>query len=103
MSLHADQFGASRLAGDAIFKAGEAGLLTNTQVANATTAAGVQANITATATHADQAPLAARVNKLIDIGIADASLNDTDLQAQTTVQGLARLTEVGDNRTYGAV
>jgi hypothetical protein len=101
--MHADQFGASKMAGDAIFKAGEAGLLTNAQVAAATTATGVQANITATATHADQAPLAARINKLIDIGITDLSLNDTDLQAQTTVNGLARLTEVDDNRTYGAV
>jgi hypothetical protein len=101
--MHADQFGASRMAGDAIFKAGEAGLLTNAQVAAATTATGVQANITATATHADQAPLAARINSLINIGIADASLNDTDLQAQTTVNGLARLTEVDENRTYGAV
>jgi hypothetical protein len=101
--MHADQFGASRMAGDAIFKAGEAGLLTNTQVANATTATGIQANITATATHADQAPLAARINELIKIGINDLTLNDTDLQAQTTVNGLARLTEVSDSRTYGAV
>lgn len=100
--MHADQYGASKIAGDAIFKAGEAGLLTNAQVAAATTATGVQANIAATATHADQAPLAARINKHIDIGIGDATLNDTDLQAQTTVNGLARLTEVDDNRTYGA-
>lgn len=101
--MHADQFGASRLAGDAIFKAGEAGILTNAQVAAATTASGVQTNIAATVTHADMAPLAARVNELIKIGINDATLNDTDLQAQTTVNGLARLTEVDDKRTYGAV
>jgi hypothetical protein len=91
------------MVGDAIFRAGEAGLVTNAQVAAATTATGVQANIAATATHADMQPLAARVNSLVDIGIADGTLNDTDLQASATYSALARLTEVGDRRTYGGV
>ena len=101
MPMHADAYPASRKVGQAILRAGEAGYITNTNVADATTAAGLKTVITNVSGHADQQPLKARLNSMIDIGIADATLNDTDLQAQTTYRGLAGLTQADLTRTAG--
>lgn len=91
-TLHSDAQGASRIVGQSLRQAYESGVLTNTNVADATTASGLKTIVSAASVHADQKPILDRINKGIDIGIADTSLNDTDLQAATTVNGLAGLT-----------
>lgn len=101
--MHADQLPASRMAGDALLRAGEMGILTNTNVADATSVTSLQTNITAAAGHADTQPIRSRINSLIEIARADATLADAALQAQTTVAGAAALTQVNPNRTYGGV
>lgn len=103
MAMHADARGASRMVGDAILRAGELTWLTTTNVGTATTPASVKAIITAGAGHADQYPLKARINKLIDIGVDDGTINTTDIGTATTVASLAALTEVDDRRTAGGV
>jgi hypothetical protein len=101
--LHADQFGASRLAGAAILRAGEAGLITDTNVTSATTYAGFRSVLTTQSGHADLQPLRARAASLMDIANADGALTNTTVAAATGYRNLASLTEVDDTRTYGGI
>jgi hypothetical protein len=101
MALHADQHGASRMAGQALLRAKEAGLLTDANVVAATNVASLQTNITAASTHADQQPIKARLNRMLDIAFADDTLANTPLQAATTVSGAAGLTQADIRRTAG--
>lgn len=104
MPLHADQAPASRMAGDAILRAGEIGWLTTANVQAATTLVSVQALISAGSGHADQAPLKSRINSLLDIGGADATLSTTNIGNATSVSNLAAFTEVDElGRSYGGV
>lgn len=89
MSLHADQHGASRIVGQNLRFALEAGALTNAQVVSATSASGLKTNISAASVHADQKPMLHRINRAIDIGIADGTLSDANVQAATGVNNLA--------------
>ena len=103
MSMHADAHGASRLAGDALFRAKEMGLLTDQNVADATSVTSLQTNITAASGHADTQPIRSRINDLLEIARDDETLAATPLQAATTVAGAAGLTQVNPRRTYGGV
>lgn len=104
MPLHADQHGASRMSGDALMRAKELALLTNQNVADATTLAGLQTIINAASTHADQQPIKRRITNLMDIAYNDGTWANTPLQAATTISGLAGLTQANvSGRTYGAV
>lgn len=103
MSLHADQYGASRLIGNAIRKAGEAGFLSDTTVQSSTTLASLEAVITNASTHADQQPLKARINKALDIGGEDSELTTTIITNATGVANLATNTQYDQGRTYGSV
>lgn len=101
MPLHADQHGASRQVGQAILRAKEVGLLTDANVQSATTPASLKALISVTGGHADEQPLRSRINRQIDIGIDDGTINTTDISAATSVVGLARLTQADTKRTAG--
>lgn len=87
--LHSDQIPASRLVGQNLRFAKEGGYLTDQNVADATTDDSLKANILAAVVHADAEPPKGRVNKIIETGDDDGTLNDTDVQAATTVFGLA--------------
>lgn len=95
MPLHADQLNLSMVVGENIRLAGELGLLTDTDVQNATTAADLKNSIDSNAAgkHADQQYWAGRLKTAIDRGKDDGTLNDTDIQAATGVASLASLTQ----------
>jgi hypothetical protein len=101
--MHADQFGASRMAGAAILRAGEAGLITNTNVTSATTYAGFRSVLTTQSGHADQQPMRARAADLMDIANVDGALTDATVAAATGYANLASLTEVDDTRSWGGL
>lgn len=91
--MHSDLIPASRLGGSSLRAAGEASLVTNTQVQNATVITGIQANITATPSHADLQPLKARCNAGIDLGVAAGEYATAVVQAATGYDNLADTTE----------
>ena len=96
--MHAENFPASRRAGRGLRLAGEASLITNTQVSNDTTATGsgsgsLQEDINNTTCHADLTPIKARINKFIDIGAVIGDYTDAVVAAATTVNGLANVTQ----------
>lgn len=93
--MHVDLIPASRIAGQSLRQAGESDLLTDQQVADATNIAGIEANVTGTACHADLAPLKARINQGLELGSSRGinEYDDTTVQAATTVNGLASTTE----------
>lgn len=103
MPLHADQHGASRMAGDALLRAKEMGVLTDANIADATSVTSLQTNVTNASGHADTQPLRHRINDLLEIARADATLADATLQSQTTVAGAAALTQASTSRTAGGV
>jgi hypothetical protein len=99
--MHADQHGASRMVGESILRAKEVGLLTDANVQSATTPASLKALISVTTGHADEQPLRSRMNRMIDIGIDDGTINTTDISAATSVVGLAGLTQTDTTHTAG--
>lgn len=102
--MHADQYGASRIAGDALMRAKELALLTNQNVADASNVAGLQSIINSATTHADTQPIRRMITREMDIAYADGTWADTPLQAATTISGLAGLTQANvTGRPYGAV
>lgn len=99
--MHADQHGASRMAGQAILRAFETGQLTDVNVQAATTYVSLRALITTTSGHADQQPIKQRLASMMNIGRDDGTLNTTDISAATGAINLAGLTEADTARTYG--
>lgn len=90
--MHADQEQLSRQIGANIQYAEDAGLLTDTTVAAANTNDGLQAAVTAAVVHADIEPAKARVNRALEAGEADGTLEDADVLNIATVDDLRALT-----------
>lgn len=101
--MHADQHGASRMVGNAIRRAEEAGVLTNTNVTDSTTLASLKAKITAASPHADQQPIKNRINSILDIGGADETLTTTIITNATSVANLATNTQYDRGRSFGSI
>lgn len=101
--MHADQYPASRLVGNAIRRAGELGWLTDANVQSSTTLASLEAKVTAGSSHADQYPLKARINSALDIGGGDQTLTTTIITNATGVANLATNTQYDQARSYGSV
>jgi hypothetical protein len=102
VGLHADAQNLDKLVGDTLLSAGNIStnsgyaIYTNTNVTSADTVQGLRDVLTTAAapgtTHADVQPVLARVNRAIDLGVADGSLTDARILSLTTVQGLVELT-----------
>lgn len=99
MVLHADQIELSKRIGANIRSAGPTGnnFLADSDVATNTTVAQNQATIANASCHADAEPAKPRVNKAIDYGVADGTLTDVGVDAQTTVEGVVGLTQNDDH------
>lgn len=78
--------------------------LTDTLITNANTNAGLQAAVTATAAtlHADQQPMAPRINLGITLGLYSGELTDARINALTTGAGLVGLTYANSSVITGA-
>jgi hypothetical protein len=100
--MHAEQYRASQIGGENLRLAGPSGanLLTNQQVIDATTASGLQTNITNSTPHAELYAMKARLNTGIDIGVSTGDYADSVVQAATTVNGLADTSQSAPG-TYG--
>jgi hypothetical protein len=81
--------------GENIRLASQLGLLTDTAIQNATTYTDLQAAIRTAAAglHSDMQGYAERLVDAIEFGKADGTLNDTDIQAATSGDTLAALTQ----------
>lgn len=101
VSLHADQQGASRQAGQAILRAFETAQLTDVNVQAATTYASLRALITTTTGHADEQPLKSRIAQQMDIGRDDLSLTTTIITNATGAVNLASNTYADTTRRWG--
>ena len=78
--------------------------LTNTTITNADTNAGLQAAVTAAKAtrHADEQPMADRINLGITLGLYSTELSDARINALTTGAGLVGLTYADPNVVAGA-
>lgn len=94
MPLHADQVNLNMVVGENIRLAGQVGLLTDAQVIAALNSAELQSLIATNAltAHADVRGFVDRLQRSIDIGKADGTLTDAQIQAATGVDNLASLT-----------
>lgn len=94
MPLHSDQINLDMTVGEGIRLAGELGLLTDTNVQNATNVADLKSSIDANALtkHSDQAGYAFGLKRALDIGKDNGVLSDAAVQAATGVTNLASLT-----------
>lgn len=92
--LHADQIGLNQAIGANIRLMGQTGLLTDAQVVAATTYTDLQDNIRTNAktAHSDLQGFVDRFIRVIDLGKADGTLTDAQIQAATGVDNLASLT-----------
>lgn len=64
-------------------------LVTSTQIAAATNTAGLKVDIDAYAGHSETEGFKPGVKRALDIGLADGSLSDANVQAATTAATLA--------------
>lgn len=78
--------------------------LTNTLIQNADTNAGLQAAVTVTAAtrHADERPMADRINLGITLGLYSTELSDARINGLTTGAGLVGLTYADPDVVAGA-
>lgn len=78
--------------------------LTDTLIANADTNAGLQAAVLASAAtmHADQRPMAKRINLGITLGLYSTELSDARINGLTTGAGLVGLTYQNPNIIPGS-
>lgn len=91
------------MVGNALRRAEEAGVLTNTNVTDSTTLVSLKAKITAASPHADHHPIEARINSILDIGGADGTLSEAIITAATGVANLATNTQYDRGRSYGSI
>ena len=95
--LHADQIPLSQVVGQNVRSAGRQDLLTDAQVIAATSAADLQANITAAVCHADIEPAKRRINRAIGYGIPSGEFSAAAIQACTSVNDVIALTANNDH------
>lgn len=102
--MHADLLAASRKAGQSLFRAKEVAFLADSDVGGGKTLATMEAVITnlgPASKHADMLPLRPRINQGLDLGAATADFTTANIQAASTLTGLATLTQTDPNRTFG--
>lgn len=94
--LHSDAQDLSRAVGGAILYQNFTPYLTDAEIAAATNAAGLKVAVLNKVLHSDQLGLIQEsINRAIDIGAADTSLSDSNIQAATNAATLAA-------NTYGS-
>lgn len=107
--LHADQQALSRQQIGAACKGAcnayaSPAFLNDTMIAAADTNAGLQAAVLAAAStmHADQRPMAKRINLGITLGLYSTELSNSRVLGLTTEEGLVGLTHANPNTITGA-
>lgn len=95
MAIHGDAVPHSLRIAANIRAARELSLLTDATVAAADTNAGLQAAVTAAASHADVGSAADRINDAIQYGEESGELSDSNILGLTTIVGLLALLEAG--------
>lgn len=86
--LHSDQLDLDQAVGGAILYENQTPYITNTQISNATGVADLKSAVDGFAGHADQEGLKPGIKRALDIGAADGSLSDSNIQAATTAATL---------------
>lgn len=87
--IHADAFYLDQVVGENIMGQNAFPLMTNTQIAAATNTTDLKANIDAYVGHSETEGFKPGVKRALDIGNADGSLSDANVQAATTAATLA--------------
>lgn len=87
--LHSDQLNLDKAVGGGILYENQTPYITNTQISNATTYTDLKTAVDNFAGHADQEGLKPGIKRAIDLGAADGSLSDANIQAATTAATLA--------------
>jgi len=100
MALHADEIDSSKLAGHNIRKMTALGV-TSGQVAGATDHENFESTIDGIVVHADMEDEKKVVKDGLDLAYNLGDIDDTSLQAATTVEGLADLTQATDDEIQG--
>lgn len=84
--LHADQFYLDQAVGHGLMGAKSAGVITDTQVNAASTNLGLRAALASGYVgHVDGQPLVPLAQRALDVGLADGSMSDVNVNAATTV------------------
>jgi hypothetical protein len=96
--LHSDALELDKAVGQIILYQNAVPYMTNTQIAAATGTADLKNNVRDAAVHADQEGLKPGIRRALDIGNADGSLSDTNVQAATTAATLAANTYASANK-----
>ena len=91
-NLPADAYTLSENIGCNIRQAEAYGLLTDADVSAASTAAALQASVSAASVHADIVPAKARINNAISLGEMSGEFSDARVAGVTTIAGLIALT-----------
>lgn len=98
--LHADQVNLNMVIGENIRLAGNVGLLTDQNVIDATTYTDLINSIrtNAATAHSDRQGYVDRLIRAIELGKADGTLTDANIQAATGYNNLATLTQSDPNK-----
>lgn len=87
--LHADAYYLDQAVGEGLLGENQIPLLTNAQIIAATNTTDLKNNIDAYVGHSEQEGFKPGVKRILDIGNADGSLSDANVQAATTAATLA--------------
>lgn len=98
---HSELIQASRLAGEGLLRGKESALLTDAAVGAGDTLDTMKAAVIAAAGHADIQPLRARVNQALDLGGTIGDFSTANIQAASTLVGLAGNTQTDTSRVWG--
>jgi hypothetical protein len=86
--LHSDQLHLNKALGGSILYEDQTPYITDAQIVAATNVQDLKTNVDNFAGHADQAGLKPGIKRALDLGLADGSFSDTNVQAATTAETL---------------
>lgn len=100
--LHSDQIDLSKAVGGSILYEDQTPYITDAQIVAASGVPDLKTAVDNFAGHSDQEGLKPGIKRALDVGQADGSLSDTNVQAATTAETLAANT-YGDPTKIGPV